>query len=116
MSEFRKLTLLTLTVLTSFLFGTFGVVQADPLKIGFVYVGPIGDHGWSYEHNQGRIALEKEFGSKVKTTYVESVPEGADAQRVINQLAAKGHNLIFTTSKIFLSLFLRIFPEGNFNF
>jgi|TARA_B110000196_G_scaffold168562_1_gene144755 simple sugar transport system substrate-binding protein len=117
MSEFRKLTLLTLTVLTSFLFGTFGVVQADPLKIGFVYVGPIGDHGWSYEHNQGRIALEKEFGSKVKTTYVESVPEGADAQRVINQLAAKGHNLIFTTSFGYMNPTLQVakkYPNVHF--
>ncbi len=98
MSEFRKLTLLTLAMLASFLVGMFGVAHADPLKVGFVYVGPIGDHGWSYEHNQGRLSVEKEFGDKVKTTYVESVPEGADAQRVINQLAAKGHDLIFTTS------------------
>ena len=65
-------------------------------KVGFVYVGPIGDHGWSYQHNQSRLALEKELG--VKTAYVESVPEGADAERVIRQLAADGNEVIFTTS------------------
>ena len=67
-------------------------------KVAFVYVGPIGDHGWSYRHNEGRLAIEKAFPGKVETTYVESVPEGADAERVIQQLAAKGNNLIFTTS------------------
>ena len=49
-----------------------GAYAADPLKIGFVYVGPIGDHGWTYQHDQGRLALEKHFGNKVKTTYVEN--------------------------------------------
>jgi len=70
----------------------------EKTKVGFIYVGPIGDHGWSYEHNQGRLAVEKAFGDKVETTYVESVPEGADAQRVIGKLASSGHKLIFTTS------------------
>jgi len=65
-------------------------------KVGFVYVGPVGDHGWSYQHDQGRQALEKALG--VKTTYVESVPEGADAERVIRQLASAGNDIIFTTS------------------
>ena len=68
------------------------------LKVGFVYVGPIGDHGWTYRHDQGRLAIEKAFGDKVKTSYVESVSEGADAERVIRQLASTGHGLIFTTS------------------
>ncbi len=75
------------------------VVQAeDPLKVGFVYVGPVGDHGWTYRHDIGRQAVEKEFGDKVETTFVESVAEGADAERVIRKLASSGHNLIFTTS------------------
>ena len=52
---------------------------AEPLKIAFAYVGPVGDGGYSYAHNQARLALEKEFGDKIKTMYVESVPEGADA-------------------------------------
>ena len=69
-------------------FGLAGAAHAaDPVKVGFVYVGPIGDHGWSYQHDQGRLAVEKEFGDKVKTTYVENVAEGPDAERVIRQLA-----------------------------
>jgi len=71
---------------------------AEPLKIGFVYVGPVGDAGWTYAHDQGRLAMEKELGAKVKTTYVENVPEGADAERVIRKLVAEGNKLIFTTS------------------
>ena len=71
---------------------------AEVTKVGFVYVGPIGDHGWSYEHNQGRLAVEKAFGDKVKTTYVENVSEGPDAERVIQQLARTGYDIIFTTS------------------
>jgi simple sugar transport system substrate-binding protein len=71
---------------------------AQKLKVGFVYVGPIGDHGWTYQHDQGRIKMEKYFAGKVETTYVESVSEGADAERVIRQLAASGHDVIYTTS------------------
>ena len=100
MKRFGKIASLTAAVLATATLAMSGGAhaQSDPLKVGFVYVGPIGDHGWSYEHNQGRLALEKEFGDKVKTTFVEKVPEGADAQRVINQLATSGHDLIFTTS------------------
>ncbi|WP_373989935.1 BMP family ABC transporter substrate-binding protein [Duganella sp. BuS-21] len=71
---------------------------ADPLKIGFVYVGPVGDAGWTYAHDQARLALEKALGAQVKTSYVENVPEGADAERVIRKLVAEGNKLIFTTS------------------
>ncbi|SFK96775.1 BMP family ABC transporter substrate-binding protein [Shimia haliotis] len=70
----------------------------DPTKVGFVYVGPVGDGGWTYEHNKGRLAVEEAFGDKVETTFVESVPEGADAVRVITQMALQGADLIFTTS------------------
>jgi basic membrane protein A len=81
-----------------------GVLAADePFKVGFVYVGPIGDHGWSYQHDQGRLAVEKKYGDKVKTTYVENVPEGADAERVIRNLAKDGNKLIFTTSFGFMN-------------
>lgn len=75
-------------------------------KAAFVYVGPIGDHGYSYQHDQGRLALEKEMG--IKTSYVESVPEGADAERVIRQLATAGHNIIFTTSFGFMNPTLKV--------
>ena len=87
------------------------------LKVGFVYVGPIGDHGWSYEHNQGRLAIEKALGDAVTTTYVEKVPEGADAQRVISKLASTGHGLIFTTSFGYMNPTLRVakqFPKVKF--
>ncbi len=74
------------------------MAQDDPVKVGFIYVGPIGDFGWSHEHNIGRLAVEEHFGDAVETTYVESVPEGADAERVLTQMALSGHDLIFTTS------------------
>ena len=77
-----------------FLLGVSGHANAD-FKVGFVYVGPTGDHGWTYQHDEGRKAVE---AAGIKTTYVESVPEGADAERVIRQLAQSGHDLIFTTS------------------
>jgi simple sugar transport system substrate-binding protein len=69
----------------------------EKLKIGFIYVGPVGDHGWSYQHDQGRKAIEAAFPGRVETTYVESVSE-ADAERPIEQLVRTGHKLIFTTS------------------
>ena len=77
-----------------FLVGISGQANAD-FKVGFVYVGPTGDHGWTYQHDEGRKAVE---AAGIKTSYVESVPEGADAERVIRQLAQSGHDLIFTTS------------------
>jgi len=70
----------------------------DTTKVGFIYVGPIGDGGWTYEHDQGRLAVEEHFGDKVETVYQESVPEGADAERAITQMALQGADLIFTTS------------------
>ncbi|MDB5971561.1 MAG: family transporter substrate-binding protein [Hydrocarboniphaga sp.] len=88
-----------------------------PLKVAFVYVGPVGDAGWSYAHDQGRLALEKELGAAVKTTYVESVPEGADAERVIRQLAVDGNQLIFTTSFGYMEATVkvaRMFPKVAF--
>jgi len=70
----------------------------DPTKVGFIYVGPIGDHGWSYTHDQGRLAVEAEFGDAVETTYIENVAEGPDAERVITQMALGGADIIFATS------------------
>ncbi|WP_245585150.1 BMP family ABC transporter substrate-binding protein [Solimonas flava] len=92
-------------------------LAAEPLKVAFVYVGPIGDAGWTYSHEQGRLALEKALPGQVKTTYVESVPEGADAERVIRQLAADGNQLIFTTSFGYMEATLkvaRLFPKTVF--
>jgi basic membrane protein A len=90
---------------------------AGPLKIAFVYVGPVADGGWSYQHNLGRLAIEREFGAKIETTYVESVPETADAERVIRQLAAKDYSLIFATSFGYMEPTLKVaklFPKVHF--
>ncbi|MBS7539824.1 BMP family ABC transporter substrate-binding protein [Ancylobacter lacus] len=81
---------------------------AEKLKIGFIYVGPVGDFGWSYQHDQGRKAVEKEFGDKVETTFVENVQEGPDAERVIEQLVRAGNTLIFTTSFGFMEPTLKV--------
>ena len=72
--------------------------QMDKVKACFVYVGPIGDGGWTFQHDQGRLDVMKEFGDKVETAFQESVPEGADAERVLTQMALSGCNIIFTTS------------------
>ncbi len=94
-----------------------GTHAADKTKIGFVYVGPIGDHGWSYQHHKGLEAIKKEFGDKVETTHVEKVSEGPDAERVIQQLAQKGHKIIFTTSFGYMNPTLKVakrFPNIRF--
>ncbi len=70
----------------------------DKVKACFVYVGPIGDGGWTYQHHQGAMDVQKAFGDKVEIQYQESVPEGADAERVLTQMALGGCNIIFTTS------------------
>jgi simple sugar transport system substrate-binding protein len=89
--------------------GTFGgVYAADKLKVGFIYVGPIGDLGWSYQHDVGRKAMQKALGDKVETSFLENVPEGADAERSIEQLARTGHKLIFTTSFGFMDPTLKV--------
>lgn len=70
----------------------------EKVKACFVYVGPIGDGGWTYQHHQGAMALQEKFGDKVEIQYQENVPEGADAERVLTQMALGGCNIIFTTS------------------
>jgi simple sugar transport system substrate-binding protein len=81
---------------------------AEPLKVGFVYVGPIGDFGWTHGHELGREAVVHHFGDKVETSFVENVAEGPDAERVIRKLAAGGHGLIFTTSFGFMNPTIRV--------
>ncbi|TCO73856.1 BMP family ABC transporter substrate-binding protein [Rhodovulum euryhalinum] len=92
----NRRTLLASAALALGLAGT--ALAQDKTKVGFVFVGPIGDGGWTYEHNQGRLAVEEHFGDAVETVYQESVPEGADAERVLTQMALSGADLIFTTS------------------
>lgn len=92
-------------------------LAAEPLKVAFVYVGPVGDGGWTYQHDLARRALEQTLGSRIKTSYVESVAEGADAERVIRRLAASGNSLIFTTSFGFMESTLKVakqFPKVRF--
>jgi simple sugar transport system substrate-binding protein len=90
--------------------GSAALAEA-PLKIGFVYVSPVGDAGWTYQHDLARKHLEQAYGGKIKTTFVESVPEGADAERVIRQLAADGNTLIFTTSFGYMNPTIKVAPQ-----
>ncbi|OWW20454.1 BMP family ABC transporter substrate-binding protein [Noviherbaspirillum denitrificans] len=88
-----------------------------PLNVGFVYVSPIGEAGWTFQHDMGRKQMEQALGNKVKTRFVESVPEGADAERVIRDLAQQGNKLIFTTSFGYMNPTLKVakqFPDVKF--
>lgn len=80
----------------------------EPLKIAFAYVGPVGDGGWTFAHDNGRKALEAEFGNKVVTSFVESVPESADAERVIRDMASNGNKLIFGTTFGYMEPMLKV--------
>ena len=94
-----------------------GAMAQDKTKVGFIYVGPIGDGGYTYQHDQGRLAVEKHFGDKVETVYQESVPEGADAERAITEMALNGADLIFTTSFGFMDPTVAVakkFPNVKF--
>jgi simple sugar transport system substrate-binding protein len=89
----------------------------EKTKVGFVYVGPVGDGGWTYEHDQGRKAVEAEFGDKVETVYVENVAEGPDSERVMTQMALDGADLIFTTSFGYMDPTINVakkFPDVKF--
>ncbi|WP_099826792.1 BMP family ABC transporter substrate-binding protein [Oceaniglobus indicus] len=112
----RRTLLGTAAALT--MLATGALAQSDgPLKVGFVYVGPVGDGGWTYEHDQARQAVEAEFGDKVETMYQESVPEGADAERVLTQMALSGAKLIFTTSFGYMDPTVNVaakFPDVKF--
>jgi simple sugar transport system substrate-binding protein len=88
-----------------------------PLKIAFAYVGPVGDGGWTFAHDNGRKALEAEFGNKIVTSFVENVPESADAERVIRDLASQGNQLIFGTTFGYMEPMLKVatdFPALKF--
>lgn len=90
---------------------------ADPLKAGFVYIGPTGDHGWTYAHDQGRKVTEAKSGGTVQTAFVENVPETADAERVIRDLASKGNKIIFATSFGYMNAMNKVarqFPKTIF--
>ena len=91
--------------------GAYAQTAKPPLKVGYVYVSPIGQAGWTFQHNEGRLALERALGARVTTTVVEGVAEGADSERVMRDLAAQGHGLIFATSFGYLEPALRVAAE-----
>ena len=108
---------LALAAIAALALGMNATSAADKLKVGFIYVGPVGDHGWSYQHDQGRLALEEALGDKIETSYIEKVTEGADAQRAITRLARQGVGLVFTTSFGFMEATLKVakrFPKVKF--
>ncbi|WP_395316775.1 BMP family ABC transporter substrate-binding protein [Variovorax sp. UC74_104] len=86
---------------------------AAPLNIAFAYVGPVGDGGWTFAHDNARKALEKEFGDKIKTTFVESVPEGADAERVFRDMVGQGNKLIFGTTFGYMEPMLKVAADNK---
>ena len=86
--------------------------KADPLKIAFAYVGPVGDGGWSFAHDNARKAVQKEFGDKIVTSFVESVPESADAERVIRDMAGQGNKLIFGTTFGYMEPMLKVAADN----
>ena len=85
---------------------------SGPLKIAFAYVGPVGDAGWTFAHNAGRLAIEKEFGDKVQTSFVEKVPEGPEAERVIRDLVGQGNTLIFGTTFGYMEPMLKVAADS----
>ncbi|GAA4330232.1 BMP family ABC transporter substrate-binding protein [Variovorax defluvii] len=86
---------------------------AAPLNVAFAYVGPVGDGGWSFAHDNGRKAIEKEFGDKIKTTFVESVPESADAERVFRDMVGQGNKLIFGTTFGYMEPMLKVANDNK---
>jgi len=87
--------------------------KAEPLKIAFAYVGPVGDGGWTFAHDNARKALEKEFGDKIVTSFVENVPESADAERVLRDMASQGNKLIFGTTFGYMEPMLKVAADNK---
>ncbi|RNF35993.1 BMP family ABC transporter substrate-binding protein [Paracoccus methylarcula] len=113
----RRKLMASLAVIPAIGLATPVFAQEEPLKVGFIYVGPVGDGGWTYQHDLGRQAIEEEFGDRVETTFIESVPEGADAERALSQLALAGNELIFATSFGFMDPVINVaakFPDVKF--
>jgi simple sugar transport system substrate-binding protein len=94
----RRTLLATAALGLGLAFGGAAHAQMEKVKACFVYVGPIGDGGWTYQHHQGALAVQEAYGDKVEIAFQENLPEGADAERVLTQMALSGCNIIFTTS------------------
>ena len=104
-------------VALSVMFFSVAATAGDKTKVGFIYVGPTGDHGWTYRHDIGRQDVEKHFGDKVETTYIESVKYGPDAERAIRAMAKGGADIIFATSFGYMEPMLKVakeFPNVKF--
>src|SRR3979411_109996 len=113
----RKILIAATAVMLTTGASLFGASAADKLKVGFIYLGPVGDLGWTYQHELGRLAMLQEFGDKVETTYLENVSEGPDSERSIEQLARAGNKLIFTTSFGYMEPTLKVakkYPNVHF--
>jgi simple sugar transport system substrate-binding protein len=113
----RKILIAAAAVIVAAGTSLFSASAADKLKVGFIYLGPVGDFGWTYQHELGRQAVVKEFGDKVETTYLENVSEGPDAERSIEQLVRAGNKLIFTTSFGYMDPTLKVakkYPNVHF--
>ncbi len=89
------------------------VAKPEPLKIAFAYVGPVGDGGWTFAHDNARKALQAEFGDKIVTSFVESVPESADAERVIRDMVGQGNKLIFGTTFGYMESMLKVAADSK---
>jgi basic membrane protein A len=87
--------------------------KPEPLKIAFAYIGPVGDAGWTFAHDNGRKAVEAEFGDKVKTSYVENVPEAADAERVLRDMVGQGNKLVFGTTFGYMDSMLKVAADSK---
>jgi len=99
------------------MFFSVAATAGDKTKVGFIYVGPTGDHGWTYRHDIGRQDVEKHFGDKVETTYIESVKYGPDSERAIRAMAKSGADIIFATSFGYMEPMLKVakeFPNVKF--
>ena len=106
-----------LLIASMFVLASFFSAFADKVKVGFIYIGPIGDHGWTYMHDQGRLAIEKAFGDKVETSYLENVKYGPDSERAIRAMAKEGMDIIFATSFGYMEPMLKVakeFPNTKF--
>ena len=87
--------------------------KAEPLKIAFAYVGPVGDGGWTFAHDNARKAIEKEFGDKIQTSFAENVPESADAERVIKDMVTQGNKLIFGATFGYMDPMFKVAGESK---
>ncbi len=87
--------------------------KAEPLKVAFAYVGPVGDGGWTFAHDNARKELEKQYGDKIVTTFVEKVPESADAERVFRDLASQGNKVIFGTTFGYMDPMLKVATDNK---